>query len=188
MLLDACFVIGLRDCRKTFLLPRVASLLSWRLYIPEAAYNECTAKTADPDLCKMIADGFIIRCASQRSTLERIHDRYPSLGKGEVDAIAYAVSCSKANQSVIVITSDQRPIKVASELGIKTLTTLDFFKKVYELKIMSREEMYALIPLLKNHMWLSAKALDDFRNGIDSLHISESRKDSKPMPKKQTEN
>lgn len=167
VLLDACFIIGLRDCNTTLLLPKVADLLSWKLYIPTAAYKECTAKTVDPKLREMISNGSVIPCQSKRDMFEKIRNRYPSLGNGEIDALAYATARNKGNDLVIMITSDQRTIKVAGELGVKTLTTLDFFKKVYELKLMTKEEMYALIPLLEKHLWLSPKALYNFRNEIN---------------------
>jgi len=166
VLLDACFVIGLRDCNKTFLLPKVAPLLSWKVYIPNAVYKECTVRASDQNLDELIANGSVIPCQSERDVFEKIRERYPNLGIGEIDALAYATSCDKRKGAVLMITSDQRPIKVASELGIKTLTTLDFFKKVYELRQMTKEEMYELIPLLEKHMWLSPKALDNFRNEI----------------------
>jgi len=167
VLLDACFVIGLRDCDKTFLLPKIASLLSWKVHIPNAVYDECTAKTVDPNLCEMIENGQIILCQSERGLLKKIRERYPSLGNGEIDALAYATSHNDGTDSVMMITSDQRTIKVASELGVKTLTTLNFFQKVYELKLMTKKEIYELIPLLEKSMWLSPKALDDFRNEIN---------------------
>lgn len=166
VLLDACFLIGLRDCDKTFLLPRVANLLSWKLLIPNAAYNECVAKTADPNLNEMISKDLIVLCQSRPEVFAKIQERYPNLGKGEIDALAYAVSCKEKKDPIIMITSDQRTIKVASEISIKTLTTLDFFKKVYELKLMTKEELHKFIPVLQKHMWLNPKVLDDFRNEI----------------------
>jgi predicted nucleic acid-binding protein len=166
VLLDACFIIGLRDCNKTFLLPKVANLLSWKLLIPNAAYNECVARTVDPNLCEMISENLIVPCQSRPEIFAKIRERYSSLGNGEIDALAHAISCKEKKDPVIMITSDQRTIKVANEIGIKTLTTLDFFRKVYELKLMTKEEMHKFIPVLKQHMWLSPKVLDDFRNEI----------------------
>jgi predicted nucleic acid-binding protein len=167
VLLDACFLIGLRNCNKTFLLPEVANLLSWKLLIPSAAYNECVAKTVDPNLCEMISKGLIVLCQSPPEVFAKIRERHSSLGNGEIDALAYAISCKEKKDPVIMITSDQRPIKVANEMGIKTLTTLDFFKKVCELGLMTKEEMHKFIPVLQKHMWLSPKVLDDFRNEIE---------------------
>ena len=167
MLLDACFIIGLRDVNKIRLLPKVASLLSWKVYLPKAAYDECVAKTADPYLSKMMSNGLVSLCQSRHDIFERIRDRYPSLGKGEIDALAYAISCDKKNDSVTMVTSDQRTIKIANELNVKTLTTLDFFKKAYELKLMTKQEIHNLIPLLERTMWLSPKILDNFRHEIN---------------------
>lgn len=166
VLLDACFIIGLRDCNKTFLLPKVASLLSWKLHIPNAVYKECIARSVDPNLSEMMSSGLVIPCQSKRDMFQKIRDRYPSLGNGEIDALAYATSCDKTDDPVMMITSDQRTIKVASELSVKTLTTLDFFKNVYKLKLMTKEEIHELIPLLEKRMWLSSKALDNFRSEI----------------------
>lgn len=148
------------------MLPKVANLLSWKLLIPNAAYNECIAKTTDSKLCEMIEKGLIVLCRSRSQVFAKIRERYPSLGRGEIDALAYAASCKEKKDSVIMITSDQRTIKVASEMGIKTLTTLDFFKKVYKLKLMTKEEMHKLISALQEHMWLSPEVLDNFRNEI----------------------
>jgi predicted nucleic acid-binding protein len=159
-------MIGLRECNKTFLLPKVANLLSWKLLIPSAAYNECIAKTVDPNLSKMISQGLITPCQSRAEIFAKLRERYSKLGVGEIDALAYASSCVERNCPVTMITSDQRTIKVAREIGINTLTTLDFFKKVYELKLMTKEEMHQFIPILKKYMWLSQSVLDKFRSEI----------------------
>lgn len=166
-MLDACFMIGLRDCGKLALLPKVAKLLSWKLIIPEAAYAECTAKkSTSSQIKKLVSNKSVEVRQAPPDVLSKLQNRYANLGKGEIEALAFAVSCKEENDRAIVITSDQRPCKVASELGIQTLSTLDFFKKVYELGLMTKKEMYAFIPTLKNYMWLSSKVTEDF---LDTL-------------------
>ena len=164
VLLDACFIIGLRDVGKLALLGKVAQLLNWSLLIPEDAYSECTFKTDERsiEIQKLISTQVVKTCQPPADILEEFRNRYLGLGKGETAALAFAFSCKQKNDPVIVITSDQRPIKIAERLGIKTLTTLDFFTKVYDLNIMSKEEMIQFAPSLKKYMWLSDKAISEF--------------------------
>ena len=167
VLLDACFIIGLRDCGKTHLLLEVAQRLSWNMYIPKAAYEECIAKKDDQILCKMISEGTIIICESPPDIFSKYRNRYSSLGDGEIDALAFALSPErKGGNPIMMVTSDKRTIRVAKDLNVKTITTLDFFKYVYQLGLMTKEEMYRFAPTLKENMWLSDKVLGDFLKGI----------------------
>jgi predicted nucleic acid-binding protein len=163
-MLDACFIIGLRDVGKLSLLGKVAQLQNWSLLIPEDAYSECTFKTGErsTEIRRLVSTKVITTCQPPPGILEEFRNRYMSLGKGETAALASAFSCKQSGDPVIVITSDQRPTKIAERLGIQTMTTLDFFIKVYELNLMSREEVIAITPVLKKYMWLSDKAISEF--------------------------
>lgn len=174
ILLDACFIIGLRDCGKTRLLLEVAKLLSWKLYLPQAVYEECIAKKDDPLLCEMISKGQITLCKSPPTLFLKCRDRYSGLGNGELDALAFALSLiPKEDDPISMITTDQKTLKIAKNLGINTLTTLDFFKNAYKLKLMTRDEIHQFVPILKEKMWLSDKVLTDFLREINEKEVQD---------------
>jgi len=168
VVLDACFLIGLRDVGKLALLGEVAQSLNWSLLIPEDAYTECTLKTDErsAEIKRLISSTMVKTCQPDPKTLQEFSNRYLGLGKGETAALAFAFSCKQKNDPVIIITSDHRPIRVAETLGIQTITTLDFFTKAYQLKLMSQQEVTDLVPLLKKYMWLSDKAINQFLSRI----------------------
>jgi predicted nucleic acid-binding protein len=160
-------MIGLRDVGQLSLLQKVAQTLNWSLFIPEAAYCECTFKPEKSvEIANLVASHTVQKCQPPDDVLNEFNNRYLGLGKGETAALAYAFTCQQKDDPAIVITSDHRPRKIAEKLGIQTITVLDFFKKANDLKLLSKQEVLALIPLLKRYMWLSEQAVDTFRDSI----------------------
>jgi predicted nucleic acid-binding protein len=146
-------MIGLRDVGKLTLLQKVAELLNWSLLIPEDAYAECTFKIDKSTEIKGLISSSTVRiCQPSIEILVEFNNRYLGLGKGETAALAFAFTCQQKNDPVIVITSDHRPIRIAETLGIETITSLDFFQRAYELKLMSKQEVLDLVPQLKKYM------------------------------------
>jgi len=167
VILDACFMIGLRDIGQLTLLPKVAQALNWLFFIPEAAYSECTFKAErSTEIEALVASHTVQRCQPPSDILTGFSNRYFGLGKGETAVLAYAFACQQNNGLPIVITSDHRPIKIAQALDIETITVLDFLKKAYDLQLLLKQEVLALIPLLKKYMWLSDQTLTKFQKSI----------------------
>lgn len=167
IVLDACFTIALRDSQKLSLLPQVAKKLSWNLLIPKTVFKECTVKKPHGlPIKRMVSTKTIKICYPTSNVLNKISNRYANLGKGEIEALAFATSCKEKNESVTIISDDQSACKVAKELKIPTMGTLGFFGKVYKLGLMTKKEIYEFVPTLATHMWLSQKVIHDFLKNI----------------------
>lgn len=162
--LDACFLIALRDCKRLDLLTEVAEELSWKLVACEAVYAESTVKAAlSLQLKQMVSDSIIEVPKIVPDTLLKMRARYPSLGAGEIESLSYAVQRKDEDgEPPLLFSDDRRARKAATDLGIPTVSMLDFLKKIHRHGIMTSDEIREFLPELSQHMWLTKEIMQEF--------------------------
>ena len=130
----------------------------------EAAYAESTEKIAlSLGIKKMVSDSNLRVQQPISEHVLKMRARYPKLGSGELESLAYAVHCKEeTGDNPIVISDDQRARKTAKDLGVPTISMLDFLRKAHELGILTTPELRKLVPELSQHMWITEKLIQDF--------------------------
>ena len=157
---DACFLITLDDTGNLTLLRRAKQELGWKVIVPDAVYRESTRK--DSERLKPLLDYLIKeQVDSVPEHADRLTRRYPMLGKGEVEAMAYVLGQEK-DDGIVIVSDDQRAKKAIQEQGLAYMSTLDFLSQMCQASLISREEILVCLPKLRKAMWITDGAIDAF--------------------------
>ena len=151
VVLDACFLILLRDTGRLNLLGMVSESMDWCYYVPEAVYLEATARMPEVSAVEqLVGDSVVNRCVAPDPLCNNLSARYPRLGRGEVEALAYALTEKDRGEEVLVVSDDGRAEKAAERLGLEIVSTLDFLGSCHVSGVMSGDEVRGYLPLLKS--------------------------------------
>jgi predicted nucleic acid-binding protein len=159
VVVDACFLITLEEAGKLQLLKKAKLELGWRIVVPDAVYKESTRKEA-AQVEGLLIDSILEHVTSIKETADRLARRYPMLGKGEIEAMAFVLT--EGIEECMIISDDQRATKAFRAQGLAHLSTLSFLSKMCHLSMISREELLRAVPLLKESMWISQSAIESF--------------------------
>ena len=170
VVLDACFLIVLRDTGRLDLLGKVAQPMSWVYYAPESVYSEATVRRPVAEAVKrLVEEGTIHRCVVPEPLCSQLKTQYPSLARGEVEALAFAVFERYRGEEVLVVSDDVKTNKAAGKLGLDILGILDFLSSCHGSGIMSGEEVKSYLPSLRRNFEIEEDKLKKF---LASLGLS----------------
>jgi len=168
VVLDACFLILLRDTGRLDLLGKVSGPMDWSYYVPEAVYGEATARMPEGLAVKRLTeDGTMSRCVAPDELCSRLSVRYPRLGRGEVEALAYAATERDRGEDVLVVSDDGKAEKAAEQLGLEIIGTLDFLGSCNKTGVMSGYEIRGYLSVLKSRNFEARE--EELRRFLTSL-------------------
>lgn len=159
VVVDACFLITLEETGNLYLLKKAKRELGWRIVIPDAVYEESTRKEA-AQVEALLGDSILEQVDPIEETIDSLSRRYPMLGRGEIEAMAFVLT--EGREEYVIISDDQRATKAIHAQGLAHLSTLSFLSKMCHLSMITREELLRSVPQLKKSMWISQGAIDLF--------------------------
>jgi predicted nucleic acid-binding protein len=163
VVLDACFLIVLRDTGRLDLLGKVAQPMSWVYYAPEAVYSESTARRPTAETVeRLVEEGTIHRCVVPEPLCSQLKTQYASLARGEVEALAFAVTERDRGEEVLVVSDDVKAKNAAGDLGLDVLGILDFLRSCHGAGVMSGEEVKRYLPSLRRNFEIKEDKLKKF--------------------------
>lgn len=118
IVVDASFIIGLREISALHLLIEASKRMNIKFIIPDGVLVEVSRK-ANSDTGKIveaIGDGIIEKRTPHRDEFEKLRNRYPRLGRGELEAITIAKSGSYSDCILLLDDGDARKLASSSEV------------------------------------------------------------------------
>lgn len=163
VVLDACFLIVLSNTGRLDLLGKVAQPMSWVYYVPEAVYSESTVRRSTAEAVKrLVEEGTIHSCIVPEPLCSQLKIQYPNLGKGEIEALVFAMTERDRGEEVLVVSDDVKAKNAARELGLDVLGILDFLRSCHDTSIMSGEEVKKYLPSLRRNFEIKEYKLKKF--------------------------
>lgn len=93
--------------------------------------------------------------------------RYPRLGKGELEVIAYGLYLKGLNEDYLCLLDDGKARKVALDLQLKIIGTYGMLEKLFQAKMFTNDEYKScLLKLRKSKFRLPDKIIDDRINTL----------------------
>lgn len=144
-MLDACAVVNLWACRR---MAEIVAVVEGRVAIAEVVRREAQyvlAGGSGPealereavDLVPLMASGALDLIATDdEDELLTFIDLTQQLGDGEAMTLAIAL-----HRSGVIVTDDRKAIRVANEIGVSILTSLDLVKRWAEVASIARPEL-----------------------------------------------
>lgn len=145
VMLDACAVVNLWACRR---MAEVVAVVDGRVAIAEIVQKGAqyvltggsgpNALEREPvDLAQFAAAGALaVIATSDEDELTTFIDLTRQLDDGEAMTLALAL-----HRSGVIVTDDRKAIRVANEIGVAMLTSLDLVKSWSELASIARSEL-----------------------------------------------
>ena len=117
MIVDATSLICLQELSAIDILLRATKLMDITVIIPDSVWNEVKRDPLDREIADTLRTCKVKRVAAKRSEFERLRNRYPRQGKGELEAICLAKDNSLRN--CVVLLDDRGARKIANDFGIE---------------------------------------------------------------------
>ena len=145
VMLDACAVVNLWACRR---MAEIVAVVNGRVAVTEVVRDEAQyvlAGGAGPealerepvDLVPLITDGALdVIATADEDELLTFVDLTRQLDDGEAMTLAIAL-----HRSGMIVTDDRKAIRVASEIGVPMLTSLDLVKRWSEQALVALPEL-----------------------------------------------
>ena len=124
--------------------------------IPQAVYDELTLNPAfEKEAIQIKACTFITKVEVGQESSVNLFQRVTGLDRGESEAIIYT-----DNEGADLILMDEiKGRKVAVQMGLNVMGTLGILLEAYEQKLLSREEIFSGLDILKNSRRFISEAL-----------------------------
>lgn len=124
--------------------------------IPQAVYDELTLNPAfEKEAIQIKECTFITKVEVGQESSVNLFQRVTGLDRGESEAIIYT-----DNEGVDLILMDEiKGRKVAVQMGLNVMGTLGILLEAYEQKLLSREEIFSGLDILKNSRRFISEAL-----------------------------
>ena len=115
--------------------------------IPQAVYDELTLNPAfEKEAIQIKECTFITKVEVGQESSVNLFQRVTGLDRGESEAIIYT-----DNEGADLILMDEiKGRKVAVQMGLNVMGTLGILLEAYEQKLLSREEIFSGLDILKN--------------------------------------
>lgn len=124
--------------------------------IPQAVYDELTLNPAfEKEAIQIKECSFITKVEVGQESSVNLFQRVTGLDRGESEAIIYT-----DNEGADLILMDEiKGRKVAVQMGLNVMGTLGILLEAYEQKLLSREEIFSGLDILKNSRRFISEAL-----------------------------
>ena len=124
--------------------------------IPQAVYDELTLNHAfEKEAIQIKECTFITKVEVGQESSVNLFQRVTGLDRGESEAIIYT-----DNEGADLILMDEiKGRKVAVQMGLNVMGTLGILLEAYEQKLLSREEIFSGLDILKNSRRFISEAL-----------------------------
>lgn len=124
--------------------------------IPQAVYDELTLNPAfEKEAIQIKECTFITKVEVGQESSVNLFQRVTGLDRGESEAIIYT-----DNEGADLILMDEiKGRKVAVQMGLNVMGTLGILLEAYEQKLLSREEIFSDLDILKNSRRFISEAL-----------------------------
>ncbi|EOS36173.1 hypothetical protein C804_00694 [Lachnospiraceae bacterium A4] len=124
--------------------------------IPQAVYDELTLNPAfEKEAIQIKECTFITKVEVGQESSVNLFQRVTGLDRGESEAIIYT-----DNEGADLILMDEiKGRKVAVQMGLNVMGTLGILLEAYEQKLLSREEIFSGLDILKNSRRFISEAL-----------------------------
>lgn len=124
--------------------------------IPQAVYDELTLNPAfEKEAIQIKECTFITKVEVGQEFSVNLFQRVTGLDRGESEAIIYT-----DNEGADLILMDEiKGRKVAVQMGLNVMGTLGILLEAYEQKLLSREEIFSGLDILKNSRRFISEAL-----------------------------
>ena len=124
--------------------------------IPQAVYDELTLNPAfEKEAIQIKECTFITKVEVGQDSSVNLFQRVTGLDRGESEAIIYT-----DNEGADLILMDEiKGRKVAVQMGLNVVGTLGILLEAYEQKLLSREEIFSGLDILKNSRRFISEAL-----------------------------
>lgn len=124
--------------------------------IPQAVYDELTLNPAfEKEAIQIKECTFITKVEVGQESSVNLFQRVTGLDRGESEAIIYT-----DNESADLILMDEiKGRKVAVQMGLNVMGTLGILLEAYEQGLLSREEIFSGLDILKNSRRFISEAL-----------------------------
>lgn len=151
-MLDANFIINLKEIECSYLLSHVSKKLGWTYYLTPKVKEESTVQSPlDLEIVSQIQEGIIVNISCNKMTFNFLKGIYGGLGDGELEAISIINDCiDKTFSQYLFFSNDNKAVARAEELGMKSQGILTFLKLCNDYNIISKQEVIKYVSKLKN--------------------------------------
>lgn len=152
-LLDADFIIHLRQMGCSQILIDMATKNNWTILLPQKAKLEATRKQSlDPALQAQIGNGFIKEVSCNRLTFDNLKVLHANLGEGELESLSIAYDClDNRLTSYLILSDDTKARNRAKDYQIPSADTLVFLALANHLGLLPKQKVMDYLKSLAKH-------------------------------------
>src|SRR3989344_3130349 len=124
--------------------------LGYSLYVPDGVVKEILNEPEKGNLMSLLGHKIINLNDLDEQSIQKFRDRYPQLGKGEVEVILFGQIFLGENKKFYCIIDDQIARKCAEQKGLKCTGTIGLLLKLNEKGVIGKEELNENFKTLEN--------------------------------------
>lgn len=144
LVINSTVLIALEELSLLSLLSQFTESTDFRFVIPENVFKEVSK--GNPMSTKILKNNRFDKLSANREELNKLRNRYPNLGNGELEVITIA-KCDE-NRNCIILTDDKIARSKAVYLGLVVHGTIWFLEQCCNSGILSKEKTLRLFEII----------------------------------------